>query len=96
MEESETIRAVAEAAESVLKEETERWLPQPQGLPAVGQRVRLIGAHPWVGYTGRVSRWEQVPWAGSGSPLTAAVVELEGTSGRQAGIYGAQDWEALE
>ncbi len=94
MEESKISRAVAETAARALKEETDRWLPQPKGLPAVGQRVRLIGTHPWAGSVGTVRSHEGIPWANS--LHQAAIIDLEDAAGLVAEVFGAQDWQALE
>lgn len=83
-------KAVREGLKA-LEQDVARWLPRKKEWPAIGARVRLIGAHPWAGEVGMVVGMETLSLLPDDGPRPK--VELEVADGRHVFITQADQWE---
>jgi hypothetical protein len=55
----------------------------------VGRRARMIGAHPWAGHTGTITRLAQTPWG------LAPVVALDDVPGQECCVFHDGEMEPI-
>lgn len=83
-------KAIREAIKA-LESDVAKWLPRKKARPAVGARVRLVGAHPWAGETGTVIGMETLSLLPNDGPLPK--VALDARPGHYVFITQADQWE---
>ena len=70
-----------------LTDEVTSWAPLPKGMPAVGQRIKLLAPHPSAGLSGLVQEHKPYPVRQESLP----VVLLD--NGVTAVVRTAREWE---
>jgi hypothetical protein len=83
------VKKVVREGIKAMQEDVARWMPTRKEWPAVGDRVRLIGATPWAGELGTVTELRPMSVLTEDGPRP--VVRLD--SGRFCYITQQDQWE---
>lgn len=92
MTEANRRKRLIKEGEAAFRAEVEGWMPKPKVLK-IGDRVKLVGSHPWKGETGTVARFEEMALFRREGPQP--VVKLDLDYDQECFITQADQWRKV-